>query len=328
MSLQIIKAGILDTIQDSGRFGFQHLGINSSGAIDKYAFQLSNALLGKPLNSPAIEIHFPASVFLFQKDSIFVITGADFSPSINGKRLPIGQPVAIAKSNTLKFEKVISGARCYLSIIHNLKSDVWLDSASTNLHLGAGGHIGRRFIKNDVIEFTGKLQIGSLQEINNSYKILPWGKQNQTELNNNEIRFMEGNEWEWLTPQSKEALINSLFQISPMSDRMGYRLKSTNLKVIEDQSMLSSAVTFGTMQLLPDGQVIVLMVDHQTTGGYPRIGHVITADLPLLAQKIPSNKFKFIKSNQNVGWSELKNQKIYLENIREICNLKISKLIK
>src|SRR3978361_1664650 len=108
MSLQIIKAGILDAIQDQGRYGYQHLGINPGGAMDTYSAQLANALLGKDLNAPVIEMHFPASQILFVKETIICISGADFSPEINTKRIPINQPLAINKNRVLHFNKMLS----------------------------------------------------------------------------------------------------------------------------------------------------------------------------------------------------------------------------
>jgi antagonist of KipI len=110
MSLQIIKSGLLDTVQDQGRYGYQHLGINPGGVMDRFSAQLSNALLGKELNSPVIEIHFPSPLILFEKKTVICITGANFSPTINKKENPINQPKSVNKNNLLKFEKILSGA--------------------------------------------------------------------------------------------------------------------------------------------------------------------------------------------------------------------------
>src|SRR5688572_33257712 len=109
MSLQIIKSGLLDTIQDQGRYAYQYLGINPGGVMDRFSAQLSNALLGKDLNSPVIEIHFPSPLISFEKRTIICITGADFSPTINKKKIPIDQPIAVNKNNLLQFEKMRSG---------------------------------------------------------------------------------------------------------------------------------------------------------------------------------------------------------------------------
>ena len=282
MSLQIIKAGILDTIQDQGRFGCQHLGINPGGAMDRFSAQLANALLGKNLGAAVIEMHFPAAKILFDKETIICITGADFTPTINKKNIPLHQPVFVNKNTELRFEKKISGARCYISLIPDVDIEKWMDSYSTNLVAQAGGYKGRPLQKGDKLTFKGNADFKvSLNQ--QDFSMLPWRATEiiQSKL---EIRFIKGNEWEWLTENAKKTFAEHHYKILNNSNRMGYRLQGNELNVNEEKQLISSGVTFGTIQLLPDGQLIVLMADHQTTGGYPRIGHVISADLPFLAQ--------------------------------------------
>src|SRR2546423_14341624 len=115
MSLSIIKAGILDTIQDQGRYGHQHAGINPNGAMDRYSSQLANALLGKELTAPVLELHYPASQLMFQKECIICITGGDFAPLINGRSIPLNHPVVLAKNSLLQFQRHLYGTRCYIS---------------------------------------------------------------------------------------------------------------------------------------------------------------------------------------------------------------------
>src|SRR4051794_38462631 len=116
MSLKIIRAGVLDTIQDTGRFGYQSAGINPCGAMDRFSAQLANCLLGKPMDAPVIEMHFPAPSIVFEAATIICITGADFCPVINEVAVPNDQPVAVNKDAVLQFKKVGMGARCYLSV--------------------------------------------------------------------------------------------------------------------------------------------------------------------------------------------------------------------
>src|SRR5690349_13433470 len=148
MSLRITRQGVLDTIQDLGRFGHQHLGINCNGAMDKFSMQLANALVGKSLNEPVLEIHFPSSQILFEKETIICITGADFFPTVNDHPIPLHHPIVVSKKSLLKFEKLQSGARCYLSILNEFKLDKWMNSYSTNLKANSGGFQGRNLLKN------------------------------------------------------------------------------------------------------------------------------------------------------------------------------------
>src|SRR5436305_971184 len=152
MSLKVIKAGLLDTVQDLGRHGYQHLGINPGGTMDRFAASLVNALLGKELTAPVIEMHFPASTILFLEPCVVCLTGADFSPLINGALVPLNQPLFVTADSVLKFTKPQSGARCYLSVLNELRLQKWLGGYSTNLKAKAGGYKGRKLEKDDELE--------------------------------------------------------------------------------------------------------------------------------------------------------------------------------
>jgi antagonist of KipI len=293
MSLEIIRAGILDTIQDTGRYGYQHLGINPSGAMDRHAAQAANALLGKDLSAPVIEMHFPAAGILFHRETIICITGADLCPSVNKKNIPVAQPVLIPKNSVLNFQKKITGARCYVAVLHDLDLPLWLNSHSTNLVAKAGGYNGRALKKGDKLHFKNdELHLAIKKEPFN----LPWRSSENISLKK-EIRFIKGNEWETLKEEGAKIFTSGKFRISSSSNRMGYRLQGTRLTVNNEAQLVSSGVTFGTIQLLPNGQLIILMADHQTTGGYPRIAQVISADLPLLAQSNPGDEIFFTEVN-------------------------------
>ena len=325
MSLKIIKNGILDTIQDCGRYGFQHLGINPGGAMDLFSAQLNNSLLGKNLDSPVIEIHFPASQILFERETIICITGANFSPGINHQNIPLDQPVAINKNSVLQFKKMETGAWCYLSVLHEIELDKWLNSYSTNLKAAAGGWHGRPLQKGDTLNFKNIFSCEHLVR-NKDFSLLPW-RANRKNKNGTEIRFIPGNEWDWLSEEAKNTFQEGNFQISNKSDRMGYRLTGKELKLKENKQLVSSAVTFGTIQLLPDGQLIVLMADHQTTGGYPRAGHVISVDLPLMSQKKPGDKIILCAVERYIAEQELIEQQNYLQQLQTTCKFKMENLL-
>lgn len=320
MSLQVIKAGLLDTIQDQGRYGNQHLGINPGGAMDRFSSQLVNALLGKDLNSAVIEMHFPAAKVLFKKETVICISGGNFSPTINRKKIPVGQPVIVNKNTELQFIEKVSGARCYLSMLNDIDIERWLNSYSTNLIAQAGGMKGRSLKKGDVLGFKNNFEVKYLQDMKD-LAVLPW-KSTQSISLKKEIRFIKGNEWNWLADGAMNALIKDGFLITSTSDRMGYRLKGNTLKVKDNRQLISSAVTFGTMQLLPDGQLILLMADHQTTGGYPRIAHVISADLALLAQCNTGDEIKFTEVEVDLAQEE------YLRRQRELLHIQTASKFK
>lgn len=290
MSLKITKAGLLDTLQDTGRYGYQHMGINPAGAMDRFSAQVANALLGNPLEAGVIEMHFPAAQIVFEKPAIIAITGADLSPRLNKKNISIGQPVAVKAGTILDFEKKISGARCYLAVSGQIKLPPWLNSYSTNLVAAAGGYNGRALKKGDVLDFENRKTI---KEMRSDHLSLPWRSSVNISMNR-QVRFTKGHEWEWLAPGADEIFTGNEYSITAHSNRMGYRLEGKALQA-RDVQLVSSAVGFGTVQLLPDGQLIILMADHQTTGGYPRLAQVISADLCTLAQCNTADRIKFVE---------------------------------
>ncbi len=308
---------MLDTIQDTGRYGYQHLGVNPSGAMDRFSAQLANALLGKALSAPVIEMHYPAPQILFRQPCIIVVTGADFSPMINGKPFAVHQPIVAGADTVLSFKGKVKGARCYLALQNNLVLEPWLNSYSTNLKAGAGGYKGRKLEKDDEINFesTG---LSTTEDV----VLLPWSYHGPETLQN-EIEFITGNEWNWLATKSQTAFLNDVFTITLAADRMGYRLKGDVLEQKHNEQLVSSAVSFGTIQLLPNGQLIVLMADHQTTGGYPRIAHAVSADLPKLAQMNPGAQLKFTMITANDAERRLVKQQEYLQRLQNTCNVKI-----
>lgn len=319
MSLRITRPGVLDTIQDGGRRGYQHLGINPDGPMDRFSAALANALLGKELSAPVIEFHYPASRILFEKDALFALTGGNFSPEINGLPVPMDHPVAVKKGSVLSFGHLQSGARCYASFLGAFLLQPWMGSYSTNTKMGRGG-AGKPFEKDDVIYFADEQDLSFFLKDTNVF-ILPWKAQDTVDTRK-ELECVIGSEWNWLRTESREAFTDHWFQVNSASDRMGYRLTGPQLETGGEQ-LVSSGVNFGTVQLLPSGQLIILMADHQTTGGYPRIAHIISAHLPILAQKGPNDVIRFRITQLEVAESKAIAQKKYLQQLQIACKFRM-----
>lgn len=314
MSLRITRQGVLDTIQDMGRWGHQHLGINPNGAMDRFSAQLANALLGKDLKAPVIEIHFPSAQIKFEKETIICLTGAHFSPTINDKEIPLHHPVMVAKNALLKFERSQNGARCYVAIWQALNMTEWMNSYSTNLKAKAGGWQGRSLLKNDVISFEVNPKLSSLLK-QKDFLVLPWKSQEIVDTRT-EIQFLIGSEWHWMSKEAQETFQNNWFQITIDADRMGYKLAGPELCMNTNEQLVSAAVSFGTVQLLPNGQLIILMADHQTTGGYPRVAHIISAHLPILAQKKANDVIQFRMTDLETAEMKMQAQQKYLQQLQ------------
>jgi antagonist of KipI len=321
MSLTVIKAGLLDTVQDTGRYGYQHLGINPTGAMDHMSAQLANSLLGNSLDKPVLEMHFPAPVLQFGKETIICLTGAHFSPAIDGVPVPLNRPLMVAKNARLSFTKMIVGARCYAAFLQGLEIEPWLQSCSTHLKARAGGWQGRALQKGDTLPYAEIKNKPALAK-GKKFEALPW-KVPEMGRHNNKIGFIQGAEWNLLTAGTQKDFKNLSFYITTAADRMGYRLSGIALHTALPASLISSGVSFGTVQLLPSGQLVILMADHQTTGGYPKIAHVITAHLPRLAQMVPQENFSFYLTDLATAEKKLAAQHRYLQLLKNTCKLKM-----
>lgn len=291
MSIKITRPGISTTLQDIGRSGYRNIGIGTAGAMDGFACRIANYLCGNSDGDTVIEMNFPAPEILFNNDALIAITGADFSPRINEENAGVWKTLFVKKGDVLTFVKPLSGSRAYLAVTGGWAAQQWLGSCSTHLKLRTGGHFGRVLqAKDELIFLPSKYPLATR-------KVFPWSV-SRTELDKiyspaNAIRCIAAPEYDQLTDESKRSLEQQQFTISRQSDRMGFHLIAEPLSRSDVIELVSSPVDCGTLQLLPGGNCIVLMADHQTTGGYPRIASVIKADLPKLAQARPGDPLNF-----------------------------------
>lgn len=309
MSIVIEKAGILDTLQDAGRNGYGHLGINPNGPMDWQAHQLANALVANELHDTIIESHFPAPVLRITKACIMAFAGADFHAQLDGTYLPINKTLFIPADSIIQFTKKVSGERVYIAVHGGFEVEKVMGSTATNMKASFGGWQGRALRKGD------QIPIKSLQQKKiTQLQIMPWFVYPDISIGN-VIRIMPGPEWTWLGNASSQNILITPFVIQPQSDRMAMKLQGQALELHQQQEMISSAVQMGTVQLLPNGQLLTLMADHQTVGGYPRVLQVIKADLPKLAQMQAGRAIQFQKVDMETATNLLQNMHA---NIRKI----------
>lgn len=302
MTITCIKGGTLASFQDLGRTGYQNLGVIVSGAMDPYALQIANLILGNNRNEAALEITVRGTTLQFNKDTLLAITGGDLQPVIDGKEVPQWRPVVIKANQIMKFKGSNEGSRSYLSVSGGFGLEEKLGSKSTYLRASFGGYEGRALQAQDLIELNEppfekeKLKIELLKN-NSSFKGTNWHvkPRNYNLKEEKTIHFIEGNEYNWFTEQSKVNFENKPFIIDVSSDRMGYRLKGEKIERQNQVELISEAIINGTVQVSNDGSPMVLLADRQTTGGYPRIAQVITADIYKFAQLKPGDKIKFKK---------------------------------
>lgn len=290
MSVKILHSGLLTTVQDLGRFGAQKYGVIVSGAMDSVSTRLANLLVGNNEREGVLEVTMFGTKLIFEQDRLIAITGGDLQPIANGQKVAMWRPVLIKKGTVLQFQSAVNGCRAYVAFAGGIEVPYVLGSKSTYLRAGIGGLAGRALQKGD--HFTcGAVQseVGRafMRQLQMNEQAITWSL-DYTSLQlfekNLAIRVMHGSEFNRFRPESQRTFFSNPYTITMQSDRMGYRLEGTPLELVEKFDLLSEAVTYGTIQIPPSGQPIILMADRQTTGGYPKIGQVITADLPRLAQ--------------------------------------------
>lgn len=299
MSAVIIKAGLLDQLVDLGHKGAQHWGVTPGGAMDIYSMQVANCLVGNPRATAVLELHFPAATIRFDAPALIAIAGADFSAKLNDTDWSANTAALIPEGTILRFSKQIKGARVYLAI-----KGGWsiIDGLQKPLKKGAP------------IVYT------PLQHTS-AVKPLPWRA--SALLPRHALRLLKGPELDWLTPDAQQALVQHTFIIAPSSNRMGYRLQGIALDKLHQQELISTAVSRGVLQLLPDGQMILLMADHQTTGGYPRPAVLIHADQPLAAQCGIGETIQFEWMNMPEALQALQEQERDLRILQQACNFRL-----
>lgn len=317
--IEVLKPGLLTTIQDLGRGGFQQFGVSVSGSIDPLAHKVANLLAGNDIDSALIEITLTGPHLRFHGHTLLSICGADFSPTINGVQQPLWKPLKVEEGDILRFGTPKEGCRAYLAVAGGIKVPEVMGSKSTYLRAGIGGYRGRALQKGD------RLTVGTpsclAMKMGNALTRNPttdWSIPHELidHSRSRAIRIMPGNEYGQFQEESREALFNQPYTVSPRSDRMGCRLSGPALQTETHRDMISEAVTTGTIQVPPDGQPIVLLADRQTTGGYPRIGEVASIDLPRVAQAKPGDELRFAPITHEEA------QRLYLRRERQLRELR------
>jgi antagonist of KipI len=324
MSIEAIKPGLLSTLVAAERTGYRQYGVGPGGPMDTFAMRVANFLVGNDEAQAVIEMHFPGPEFVIKENLLLAITGNGFEVFLNGEPKPLWTPLLTPGNSVLKFKIKTNAGRGYLSVQGGWKAESWLGSRTTHLGVQAGGYLGRALKKGDCLDTADEAR-----EIRNAK--LSWqvsrNELDKMYLPSNEIRCVASAETDALSDQSKADFASGVFVIGNKSNRMGFRLEGPALRLNEPLEFVSSPVDVGTVQLLPDGNLIILMADHQTTGGYPRIASVIKADLPKLAQLNPNEKMNFkmiAMADAEALFLSMENQ---LAEIKNSCRQQLNKQI-
>lgn len=301
MDVEILHAGMFTTVQDLGRFHYQQYGVPVGGAMDKNALRMINMLVGNEENEAGLEITIMGPKLLIKKTTLLAIGGADMEPLLNGERIPLWRPILAEEGSMLCLGKAKSGCRAYVTFAGGINIDRTMGSKSTYIRAALGGIEGRMLKKGDYFQIGTGAEVGSrfIRNLQEEERIkTKWAICNNTLPKYKKqpiLRVITDFEYDQFTEESIKSFFSKEYKVSNYADRMGYRLDGDVLNRVEEIEILSSPVTFGTIQVPNGGQPIILMADRQTTGGYPRIGNVVSVDLPLLAQLKPGDYVTFEK---------------------------------
>lgn len=285
MNVVVRSAGFLASVQDLGRTGFRQSGVSVGGALDPHALRVANALAGNDENAAGLEATLGTLRLRFEDDRVVAWCGGAFSVRIGEENLPAGYAGLIAKDEELSMIAPKEGGRAWLAISGGIDVPLVLGSRSTDLRGNFGGHEGRALRDSDALPLgNSSLEIATFgwnRRISNWSAPAPWAL---IDGRAPVLRIVRGNEWERFTPEAQRSFLSAAFSVTSDSDRMGARLEGPKLDRIATGDLLSEPVAPGTLQVPPGGNPILLLGDCQTIGGYPKIAHVITVDLPLTAQ--------------------------------------------
>jgi antagonist of KipI len=284
-SLEVLDGGLLTTVQDHGRIGHRRLGIAACGPMDADAHAAANRLAGNPPDAAALECTWVGPTLRFLATTVFVVTGADLRAVLHRSDLgdwpvPLGSRLLARAGNVLSLAKRREGCRAYVAFAGGIEIPPILGSRATDITGGLGGFDGRALQAGDV------LGLGP-PPTRDSEPVPPTAAPSGTPSSSVIVRVVPGPHEDCLTPESLDLLLAGPYAVSQASNRTGYRLEGPRLRHRGPAEVISDGMTFGSIQVPPDGQPIVMMADGPTTGGYPQVSTVVTADLPLLAQLAP-----------------------------------------
>jgi antagonist of KipI len=288
--IEILKSGLLTTVQDLGRTDYRMYGVNRCGAMDRFSLRLANLLVGNGENEAALEVTLIGPHLKFLVDGVIAVTGGDLAPRLNGTAIGMWKTILVSEGDILQFGHMKHGCRSYVAIKGGIDVPLIMGSRSTFIRGGYGGLEGRSLKEGD------RLDIGEgeprLDRALVTGRSLPAAYRPDF-VTERPIRFIPGPQSDRFIETSLDTFVSDSYGILNESDRMGYRLKGPQLTHKSGADMISGAVTIGSIQVPGDGQPIILMSDCQVTGGYAQIGVVIGVDIPYLAQRKPGDRIQF-----------------------------------
>lgn len=287
MGIEFSNGGFLTTVQDLGRTGFQEAGVPASGVMDTRSCRIANLLVGNEPSEGVLEVTMMGPGITFTSDTVIAVTGANLGPRLNGTDLPMYRAVSVKKGDSMSFMGMKGGTRAYVAFAGGLDVPVIMGSKSTHLKSRLGGFCGRKLAAGDVIEFTApKTTLSNMEK-----------RETEPErfASNVTLRVVMGPQDDCFTEKGVETFLNQEYTLTNEADRMGLRFEGEIIEHVDSGDIITDGIGFGAVQVPSHGNPIIMMADHQTTGGYTKIASVISVDLPKAAQLMPGSKVRFEK---------------------------------
>jgi antagonist of KipI len=292
MEMLVARAGFLTSVQDLGRTGYRQFGVSLGGALDAFALRVANLLVGNEESVAGLEITLGGLQLRFADQRIVAWCGGEFDVRVGSISVPAGHAALINAGEELKFNHPKTGCRCWLAISGGIDAPTVLGSRSTDLRASFGGFEGRAVRDGDELPLGNfrRSQTAAAGRISSWSAPEPWS---QTASANPILQVVRGPDWDRFGASTLQRFTSESFAVSPDSDRMGVRFDGPELQRSDDVDLISEAASPGTIQVPPSGRPILLLGDCQTIGGYPKIAHVITFDLPVAAQLRAGDHVRF-----------------------------------
>ena len=309
MSITVLNPGLLTTVQDLGRMGYQQFGVSVSGVMDPRSASIANILVGNDEGEAVLECTMMGPHIRFDAPNIIAITGGDLGATLDGQRIDTYRAIPVNAGQTLRFTMLRTGCRAFVAFAGGLDIPVVMGSRSTNMKAKIGGYQGRKLQKDDVIGFRApKTDLKNLGLRHTSPEFMPRAEY--------KLRIVLGPQDDAFTERGITTFLSSVYTLTPEFDRMGCRLDGELIEHVKSGDIISDGIAFGAVQVPSAGKPIIMLADRQTTGGYAKIANVISADFRILAQLKAGDKVHFEKVSIAAAQEALLAQRATLNCLR------------
>lgn len=308
MAIIMDNPGLLTTIQDAGRFGYRQFGVTPSGPMDAESFQIANLLVGNSPGESALEATVTGPAFRVTEDTLIAITGADMSPTLNGKPVPMNRAISVPAGSEVKLHSAKNGSRTYIAFYGGFDIAPVMGSRATSLQCHIGGLDGRKLEKGDVLPLRPVSQLPENLSRRSAAHHIRRKKENI-------IRVILGPQEDAFTEEGLDTFLGTPYTVSKEFDRMGCRLEGQPIRHKTDGNIISDGIVNGAIQVPTTGQPIIMLAERQATGGYTKIATVISVDLPLIGQCLPGDILRFQAVSIDEAHRQLRQQQARMEEL-------------